>query len=304
MTRFADPNIPRKGKVLQDHRERRPSITSEVPTFSLVEFNLTELCNRKCVFCPRVDPEVYPNRNLSMEPSLFEKIMTDLHDLGYTGRILFSAFSEPLLLKELEEFLRTAKRLVPDAGVEIVTNGDFVTPEKVRSLFEAGLSTLLISMYDGPHQQPHFEEIVRKSGVDPARVILRVRYLPPEESYGINLSNRAGMITLPQIGVTIPDQPIAKPCFYPHYQFLIDFDGTVLLCPHDWGKKLKAGDLKRQSILEVWNGKAMNFARRRLGQSKRDFAPCNRCDVAGTLMGREHFEAWERHYREEDAREG
>ena len=35
-----------------------------------VELNTTELCNRKCVFCPRVDPGVYPNRSLHLSVQL------------------------------------------------------------------------------------------------------------------------------------------------------------------------------------------------------------------------------------------
>ena len=47
-------------------------------------------------------------------------------------------------------------------------------------------------MYDGPEQIPFFEEMINKSKIDNDRVILRKRYLPPEEGYGIELSNRAG----------------------------------------------------------------------------------------------------------------
>ena len=43
-----------------------------------VEINTTELCNRKCVFCPRVDPKIYPNRNLHIEISTINKIAKDL----------------------------------------------------------------------------------------------------------------------------------------------------------------------------------------------------------------------------------
>ena len=39
---------------------------SECRGLKSVEFNPTELCNRTCHFCPRVDPEVYPNRKLHL----------------------------------------------------------------------------------------------------------------------------------------------------------------------------------------------------------------------------------------------
>ena len=32
----------------------------------IISINPTELCTRRCEFCPRADPNVYPNRNLNM----------------------------------------------------------------------------------------------------------------------------------------------------------------------------------------------------------------------------------------------
>ena len=45
-----------------------------------IELNLTELCNRKCVFCPRINPKVYPNRNLMMDIKLCKKLSKELKD--------------------------------------------------------------------------------------------------------------------------------------------------------------------------------------------------------------------------------
>jgi len=59
-TRFTDPNIKRKREVLNTHLEAHHE-QLDCPPLSLVEFNLTGLCNRTCEFCPRVDPEVFPN---------------------------------------------------------------------------------------------------------------------------------------------------------------------------------------------------------------------------------------------------
>ena len=32
-------------------------------------------------------------------------------------------------------------------------------------------------------------------------------------------------------------EPLKKPCFIPSYTFFLDYQGDVLICPHDWGKK-------------------------------------------------------------------
>ena len=45
-------------------------------------------------------------------------------------------------------------------------------------------------------------------------------------------------------------------------------------------------------------------ARKKLAQADRGFSPCNVCDVKGTLMGKEHFAQWQKHYGEEAETEG
>ena len=57
-------------KISKDH--------SVLNSLVVIEINLTELCNRKCVFCPRVDPKVFPNRNLHMSLDLSKKIASNL----------------------------------------------------------------------------------------------------------------------------------------------------------------------------------------------------------------------------------
>ena len=48
-----------------------------------IELNTTELCNRTCVFCPRHDSEVYPNRNLHMSVEDAEVIAKNLSNFKF-----------------------------------------------------------------------------------------------------------------------------------------------------------------------------------------------------------------------------
>ena len=72
--------------------EKRMSTEFPASSLMIVDFMLTELCNRTCDFCPRaVD---YPNLNLHMNLELFNKICTDLSDIDYKNRILLCGFGE------------------------------------------------------------------------------------------------------------------------------------------------------------------------------------------------------------------
>ena len=66
-------------------------------TLKRITVNPTELCSRKCPFCPRHDSFVYPNRSLHMSADTASKIGTDMYDINFTGEFYISGFGEPLL---------------------------------------------------------------------------------------------------------------------------------------------------------------------------------------------------------------
>ena len=57
------------------------------------------------------------------------------------------------------------------------------------------------------------------------------------------------------------------------------------MCPHDWGKKIILGNLYNDKFIDIWLSKRAIKIRKMLNNSKREFSPCNVCDVEGTLMG-------------------
>lgn len=291
---FFDPNITRKEKLVKAHLSQQGG--REFPIFSFIEFNLCGLCNRSCVFCPRSTPSAFPNVDEHLDLKLYKKVMESLEGIGFDGTIIYSAFSEPLLYKHLEDAIRISRERCPKARIEIVSNGDFVTAKKLASLFSLGLTVFCISMYDGPHQMDRFKKMQREAGLRDEQLILRVRWLSSEELFGITLSNRAGALNLKEIGVAPLKEPMKKACYYPFYQILIDYDGSVLLCAHDWARRLIVGNVNDKSILVIWNNGILKRVRLALGKESRDFSPCNLCDVKGVLIGRKHFDRWMAYY--------
>ncbi len=294
--RFLDPDIPRKNSLLDSQLKKTGAKIDSPPLFAVLEFNLTGLCNRRCVFCPRIDPNVFPEVDKQISIELYEKIMRDLNGIGFDGTILYSAFGEPLLYKDIEVLIELSRRYCPHGRVEIITNGDLLSAEKLSKLFSAGLTLICISMYDGPHQLEHFNNLKKAAGVRDDQIVLRKRWLSPREHFGITLSNRAGQWEMGAIGIEALKEPMKRACYYPFYQALIDYDGSVLLCTHDWGRHLIAGNVNDHSILEIWNNDILKKLRINLAKENRDFTPCNVCDVEGVLMGRNHFNKWVSYY--------
>lgn len=284
---FLDPAIGRKSDIVNEALH----LVDGWPLPSVVEISESGTCNRKCVFCPRSDPQ-YPDIKEFIAPELVKKLASELAEFSYSGIVLFSGFVEPMLDKNIYSHIKTLYEHIPLARLEMVTNGDVLNIDRLKRLFESGLSTILISVYDSREDADRFEEMCLEAGLRKDQFVIRHRYLPESESFGITINNRAGMMTEAAYSIPAPTKALKLPCHYPHYTFFMDYLGDVLLCPHDWGKRKIVGNMKNQSFRDIWLGDAFLMARKMLASGNREFKPCNACDVKGTLMGSSHVQAW------------
>lgn len=273
-------NLRRKSYYI-DHVQMH----GDVPLFSWIDINVTELCNRKCIFCPRVDPDFYPNQNLHISLDLVHKMADELRALNYQGAIVLCGFGEPLLHPQIVEVVSAFGSAI---RVEIVTNGDHLTADMIRRLHDAGAAYFVVSMYDGPHQVAPFKAMFAEAGCNEDMYLLRDRWHSAEDGFGLKLTNRAGTIN-----VGIQDKvDVTHPCHYPAYSMTIDWNGDVLLCVQDWHKKVKMGNIYAQSLLEAWTSTPMCKRRIQLAHGRRTASPCNLCNADGTLHGYNHVKAW------------
>ena len=276
-------NIKRKS-IFVDNVE----LLDRMPLFSWIDINATELCNRTCVFCPRVDPKEYPNQNLQMSITLAKKIADELNEINYKGGVVFSGYSEPLLNPDIQSIIRQFGKKI---HTEVVTNGDPLNEKMISGLYDSGLDVLIVSLYDGPHQIEQFKDLFSAIGIGEEKYMLRDRWYDVEEDYGVKLTNRSGTIKAGNQQTVDP----MKHCYYTHYSMMVDWNGDVMLCVQDWNKKVKFGNLNSNSLLEVWQSHNIEKYRRMLGKGFRKLEPCERCNVNGTLHGYNHIELWEKY---------
>lgn len=284
---FLDPAINRKSEIVNGAL----NLVEGWPLPSVVEISESGTCNRKCVFCPRSDPN-YQDKKEFIDPELIRKLVTELAKFNYSGLVLFSGFVEPMLDKKIYDHIRMIHDYLPDARIEMVTNGDILNIARINRLFDSGLSTILISVYDSFEDAERYEAMCMDAGLSINQFVIRHRYLPESESFGITINNRAGMMSGALYSIPAQSTALELPCHYPHYTFFMDYLGDVLLCPHDWGKKNIVGNMIKNSFKDIWLGEALLRARKMLGMGQREMTPCNVCDVKGTLMGISHVNAW------------
>jgi radical SAM protein with 4Fe4S-binding SPASM domain len=225
-----------------------------------------------------------------MSRLLIEKLVSELKKIKYRGAIALCGYGEPLLHKDI---LYITKKLSQVASVEIVTNGDVLTSKMLRNLYSAKASRVLISMYDGPEQVKKFKKIIKNSKVPSDLIILRDRWYDKDNNFGVKLTNRTGTI---KIGNQVSNS-LHTTCFYPSYQFLIDWNGDVFLCPQDWQRRITMGNIMQESIFNIWAGKIMSRYRKELLKGKRNLSPCNLCNTQGTLLGHNHAQIWRKIYK-------
>ena len=282
--KFIDTNLKSKSKTVKEKLQLIDFNGNRLPLPTEIEISESGTCNRKCSFCPRSAKDFIDKKEF-IKNELHEKMCSELKNYNYKGTIRYSGFVEPLLDKNIFNLIKMARDYLPDCNIEIVTNGDPLNLERLKRLFTSGLNKILISAYDGKKEAIDLENLCLKANLNQDQYIVRHRYLSENEDFGITLSNRSGLMENAEYQIKNLLSPLKNPCFIPSYTFFLDYQGDVLMCPHDWGKKLILGNLKKEKLVDIWFSKKSMRLRKMLNKSNRNFAPCNVCDVDGTMMG-------------------
>jgi len=243
-----------------------------------IEINPSESCTRACAFCPRSDSKQYPSTHARISVDLCKKIGKDLAEIGFTNRVGFVGFGEPLLHKGLEECIAAIRFHNPNLKyLEINTNGDRLTADRIESLYAAGCNVIAISMYDSDRSE-YFESL---KGDIPIQMIYRHHY-DSSVDYGLNIVNRKEIAFDHQL------LNIQRACYRPFYKLFIDWNGDILTCDNDWARTLILGNINVESIKDVWLGKIYNDFKTKL-LNGRNHEPCNKCNACGTLRGETEY---------------
>ena len=107
----------------------------------IVQIESTNICNAKCVFCPRDEME---RKQGIMEWDLYTKVVDECATLGIT-HLRMHNYGEALVDKKLPEKIAYAKgKGIREVGV--ITNGSLLGPDVAKAVVEAGLDAVNISL--------------------------------------------------------------------------------------------------------------------------------------------------------------
>ena len=260
------------------------------------------LCNFKCAFCPTGDPKLIKQSGRSqsfMSLDLYKKIIADIGEFKRNLKVLrLYKDGEPLLNPHFLDMVRIAKAEKKIERVETTSNGSKLTPQLNEQLVEAGLDRIVLSI-EGVTAERYLS--FARVRLDFDRFVENVRHLHSirgdlkihVKTVAQNLDLDAGedrkffdifgpisdgiyientVASWPQFAVdgAAPDEidvygreTVRKSiCPYLFYTLSINSDGTVSPCCVDWNRDLAVGSVAEQSLLDIWNGTAMQALRR------------------------------------------
>lgn len=260
----------------------------------------------------------YISDEVMMPLDLYKKAIDDMKKTGRKIKMLrFAAIGEPLLHPQIAEMVAYAKQSEVANSIDIVTNGALLTPELSDALIAAGLSKLRISLeglsaedykkhsaaevdftkfvdniryfYDNCGETRMYIKIIdymvqkeeeQKRFYDIFKPIthdIAIEHLTPtiEEIDYDEISG--GMETnKPQNGEKLL---MSQVCPQPFYMMQINPDGNVVpCCSMKYPGVL--GNVKEQSVQEVWKGEKFNQFRREVLQGVKQIkGACSKCNL-------------------------
>lgn len=270
---------------------------------SNVVIEISSYCNRHCTYCP-VSQVDRSSTNKVLPEQEFDKIIHNLAEISYAGGVCLNLYNEPTSDRELLlARIRAARQSLPNSRIYFSTNGDFLNPEYVRAMVDAGLSELYITLHT-PKGRPYSDTYAASRFCELStrlRKAIKITMLVPNHTIqgvvslcGITLnvfstnyeifgSDRAGAVT--SLTAVAPER--TAPCDRPFNDFTVSYDGTIFPCCQMFADnesqkaKFAIGNLADfSSIFDAYASSAMAGWRSSLLRFGPKASPCDTCSEA------------------------
>ena len=269
----------------------------EAPLPEIVQIESTNICNAKCVFCPRDDME---RKQGIMDMALFTKIVDECVALGI-GHVRMHNYGEPFVDRALVDKVRYAKQKgIPQVGM--ISNGSLINEAAARGMIEAGLDAINISVdasgkdvFESTRIGLKYDKVIanierllalrEQAGRRRPKLILSfVRQNNSEDEHAFieHWRTKADKIHITDLhnwaGTLNQKSDVNYPCYRPWLTFTALWDGRVSLCCADFDGRTILGDLRTHTISEIWNSDTYRALRREHLKSGGP-AICRSCDL-------------------------
>lgn len=257
-----------------------------IPQICQVSIETVNRCNGECEFCP-ANKNTDTRKPELMSEKLFYKILSELEDMNYKGIFCLNINNEPLLDNRCVSFAKTIRERFPENYIVIYTNGTLLSDENLSVLLE-NVSEVYIDNYSEDLKIiPQIKDVLLRKWklVIESKVLVRLVCVTPKAK----MLNRGGIA--PNQAVK-PDEGYLfnHPCGRVFWELCITPNGDVIACCHDVRSRIVLGNVKEQSIEEVWNGERYCRLRKMMLENKRsEIEMCNVCDQISVREAFDYF---------------
>ena len=252
----------------------------------------------------------------------FELIAKQIADLGRLETLNFYMMGEPFANKNLLSFVAKAKKYKLAERIIVTSNGSLVNDRIFSAICESGLDYLRISIY-GSDESEHREvtqsgvklsRIKRniKGLIDyrndndfqkPFIYVKKISGGSVSDARFLDLFSDSGdeVIIEPVMNWNDPSEgrlagvsasdllemdyfKIKKNvCPFPFYTLVIHADLNVSVCCVDWNKKLVVGNLRSDTLIDIWTGEKLRALQiKHLMGERCSVEGCNKCTFLHT----------------------
>ncbi len=253
----------------------------------LVQPEITNACNANCIMCPQ---EEMTRKIGEMDFNLYRKIIDECSKNRARVKTICPFLNgEPLLNHRLKDHISYAKEKNRKAEVIIYTNASLLDEKRALELMDSGLDKMFISFdgctketYERIRQNLDFEivnnnvlrffqlkkQLKRKKPQVDLSIIEMEETKRETEKFITKWKPLADSVTVKDFsnwGGKFSEKDQKKelkieryPCPRLWFHLVILRDGNVAICCLDYDGKFILGNVKKNSIREIWNGEVIN----------------------------------------------
>lgn len=250
-----------------------------------INIETTSICNAKCTMCPRQDMR-RPMEEMSFD--LYRKIVADSKQAG-TLRYVLTGYGEIFTSRKNYGFyISHLREQIPNSLIRVVTNGSLLDEQACQLMIDQKVFRVDVSI-DGATAETY--EKIRKN-LKFATVLANTRRLIRMKreqnakfpSVRVNLVSQDGNVheieefrktweedadyvgdhfLLSRLGAVDNHKPRGSttPCILPFTEVNIWSNGDIVICSDDWDGEEVMGNVKEQTVLEIWRGERFRKVR-------------------------------------------
>ena len=306
----------------------RNSLGEVVPLDSpyVIYIESSSFCNLECKFCPQhISPDHIVKKNMDLET--FKKLINDLLQFKIKPKVMrFCGLGDPLFNKQFLEILEYAAESNAVEKLELITNGILLNNKLIPKIVNY-LDRIIISI-EGLSSKDYEKYTLRK--IDFEKFVQKIELLSKQKSKStihVKIHNSAVQTeerkqifikTFSKIADEIFIENLVnlwpevesnlgleaghrfdggslnkvKVCPQIFKSLQINSDGRVIPCCIDWKGLNIVGDVKSESLNEIWNGKKLkNLRNRHLKGQRHEFSPCKGCTM-NEYSDKDNLDKW------------